>query len=363
MATYYLSLTDHGAAALAAAQAGGPSIQISHLVLGDANGQPYQPSSATSRTTLVHQLASLPVLSVTAVDDLVTVDTLVPASVGGFAIHEIGLTDAAGQLLYIGNWTGGYKPVLAEGGAGDMQFRLELLTSGLPTVVIVSDPNNVTATRQWALDHFVLQTVFDAHVTQNALEHDNLLALIQAASNFWGQQLAAHLAQPPIPPIKVGGLLLTTNNYEDSAAVTAGEGYGTWERLPGGFALTTIVPPSVPTEGIPPQLYDMLDTVGEYEHTLTIDEMPIHKHSTAPYDKFTVRSDDAEAAGDTYDAGGGGYGLTVTTGDLNHGDTEIQVADISAGQWAKMTESDRGGDQPFSIVQPSIVIGAWRRTA
>lgn len=179
MALYYLTLTSHGAAALAAAQAGQP-FAFAELVLGDANGQPYLPDSAVSRTALVHECAAVPVQSVTVVGDQVHVQTVIPASVGGFAIHELGLTDATGQLLYIGNWHGGYKPALTEGAAGELELTLILDTSGLPQVVIELDPTSVLATRQWALDHFVLQTVYDTHVEQNALDHDNLLALIDA---------------------------------------------------------------------------------------------------------------------------------------------------------------------------------------
>lgn len=179
MALYYLTLTQHGAAALAAAQAGQP-FAFADLVLGDANGQPYLPDSAISRTALVHECAAVPVQSVTVVGDQVHVQTVIPASIGGFAIHELGLTDAAGQLLYIGNWHGGYKPALTEGAAGELELTLILDTSGLPQVVIELDPTSVLATRQWALDHFVLQTVYDAHITQNALEHADLQDQIDA---------------------------------------------------------------------------------------------------------------------------------------------------------------------------------------
>ncbi len=33
------------------------------------------------------------------------------------------------------------------------------MSSGLPTVIIPMDPSNITASRDWVQDHFVLQTV------------------------------------------------------------------------------------------------------------------------------------------------------------------------------------------------------------
>lgn len=182
MTTYYLALTSHGAAAIAAAEAGTP-FTFAQLVVGDASGQPYLPASATSRTQLVHQCAAVPVQSVTVVGAQVQVKATLPGSIGGFNLHEIGLTDTTGQLVYIGNWHGGYKPQLTEGAASDMELTLILDTSGLPEVVIELDPTSVLATRQWALDRFVLQTVHDEHVTQDELEHANLLTATMAVNS------------------------------------------------------------------------------------------------------------------------------------------------------------------------------------
>lgn len=111
-ATYYLTLTDHGAQRVAAAH-GQAAIMLVNLVLGDASGQPYDPVSKKNRTTLVNQRAVVPVQSVSQLNDIARVVATIDSSIGGFNIHEIGLTDASGQLVYIGNYHGGYKPVLA----------------------------------------------------------------------------------------------------------------------------------------------------------------------------------------------------------------------------------------------------------
>jgi hypothetical protein len=178
MANYYLILTDHGSQRLAAAQAGTTDFQILHLALGDANGQPYLPSSRINDDTLVNERARVDVIDVTVVDQHVEVLAIVGSEIGGFNLHEIALLDEQGKALYIGNYHGGYKPVLTEGAGGDLKLILALTTSGLAPVVIQMNPTTVIADRQWVIDNFVRIPTFDAHVAQNDVEHANLALLI-----------------------------------------------------------------------------------------------------------------------------------------------------------------------------------------
>lgn len=178
-ATYFLLLTDHGSQRLAAAQAGTQTFQITHLAIGDANNLPYLPQSRVSEMTLVNEQARVPVQSVAVVGGQVEVVATVDSTIGGFNVHEIGLLDEAGQLLYIGNYHGGYKPILTEGAGGDLELVCVLQTSNLTPVVVEMNPTIVTANRQWVLDNFVHIPTFNAHTAQNNLEHANLLQLIQ----------------------------------------------------------------------------------------------------------------------------------------------------------------------------------------
>lgn len=207
-ATYFLLLTDHGSQRLAAAQAGTQPFQITHLAIGDANNLPYLPQSRVSELALVNEMARVPVQSVAVVGGQVEVVATIESTIGGFNIHEIGLLDEAGQLLYIGNYHGGYKPILTEGAGGDLELVCVLKTSNLTPVVVEMNPTVVTANRQWVLENFVRIATFeahvaqfnahvaqyDSHVTQNALEHNNLLALITAAAEYAGISLEQAVA-------------------------------------------------------------------------------------------------------------------------------------------------------------------------
>lgn len=180
MANYYLILTQHGSNRLAQAQANTHPFVISHLALGDANGLPYLPQSRANATTLVNERARVDVQSVAVVGTQTEVVATIESTIGGFNLHEIALLDEDGLALYLGNFTGAYKPVLTEGASGDMEFVLTLDTDGLAPVVIEMNPTVVIANRQWVIDGFVRISTFDAHVAQNTLEHNNLATLIAA---------------------------------------------------------------------------------------------------------------------------------------------------------------------------------------
>lgn len=180
MANYYLILTQHGSNRLAQAQANTRAFVISHLALGDANGLPYLPQSRANATALVNERARVDVQSVAVVGAQTEVVATIESTTGGFNLHEIALLDEDGLALYLGNFTGAYKPILTEGAGGDMEFVLTLATDGLAPVVIEMNPTVVIANRQWVIDGFVRISTFDAHVAQNTLEHNNLASLIAA---------------------------------------------------------------------------------------------------------------------------------------------------------------------------------------
>lgn len=105
------------------------------------------------------------------------------------------------------------------------------------------------------------------------------------------------------------------------------------------------------------------DTGGELDHKQTLEELTAHKHSEGVYNKFGARASDALAAGDVVDQQGDGIKPTTVGADSNNGESEIQVADISNTQFAKMAEKERGDSQPFNVMQPYRVVSVWVRTA
>lgn len=149
-AKYYVTLTDQGATLVAQAH-DVASIALTQMVIGDANGVPYDPVNQKSRTALVNQRASVPVQSVTIEGAVTTVTATIPANIGGFNLHEIGLKDNTGQLVYIGNYHGGYKPVIDEGAGGELTIVIDITAESGKAALIEIDPNVVTANKDWVL--------------------------------------------------------------------------------------------------------------------------------------------------------------------------------------------------------------------
>mgnify|MGYP003584187381 CR=1 FL=1 len=110
-------------------------------------------------------------------------------------------------------------------------------------------------------------------------------------------------------------------------------GYGTWERFAEGRTLvgfsTSIsnsVPEWVKTQG---------GTFGEYEHKLTVDEMPSHDHDISVFNDKNGH--------DSSDEGDRGVRSKSTI-----------LRDVVLPS---------GGDKPHNNVQPSIVVYFWKRVA
>lgn len=124
----------------------------------------------------------------------------------------------------------------------------------------------------------------------------------------------------------VGDIILTTNNVNPSVKFG-----GTWELIAEG---KTLIGAGTGTDinGVE-KTFNIGDEVGEYEHTLTVDEMPSHSHRNKSAIRVTSNS-----------AGVYVPGLSTTGFDI-----------IETGS--------TGGGKAHNNTQPSFVCYIWQRTA
>ena len=102
--TYYTLLTAVGAAALTNSLAAGTTVALTHLALGDGAGNPVTPTEAA--TALMREVHRVPITSVTADPEnpsWLVIEAVVPSTVGGWTVRELGLIAAGNALIAIGH--------------------------------------------------------------------------------------------------------------------------------------------------------------------------------------------------------------------------------------------------------------------
>lgn len=148
--TYFAILTSIGAAKLANASALGTTLQITQMVVGDGGGNVPVPDA--NRTTLVNEVRRAP-LNQLKIDpsnsSQIIAEQVIPETVGGWWIREIGLLDNTGALIAIANCAPSYKPLLAEGSGRTQTVRMVLIVNNTGAVELKIDPSVVLATREY----------------------------------------------------------------------------------------------------------------------------------------------------------------------------------------------------------------------
>lgn len=144
-------LTAYGLGRVAAAQATGSNINLTHMAVGDGNGNPVLPPEE-SQTALVRERyrAKINRLAQDATTpNRFVAELIVPAGTGGFTIREVGLFDDAGGLFAVANTPDTYKPTATEGAISDTVIRLTFFVTNASVVTLMIDPNVAVATQSW----------------------------------------------------------------------------------------------------------------------------------------------------------------------------------------------------------------------
>lgn len=129
-----------------------------------------------------------------------------------------------------------------------------------------------------------------------------------------------------IQVFKVGSVYTTTTNEDPSITF----GYGTWERFAKGKALVGFT--DEVSNDIPQWVKIAGTNYGEYEHKLTVEELPPHNHD-----------------------------LNFTTGNIS-GNNRAATKNTSSSM-SNLQTLDTGGGKGHNNVQPSIVVYFWKRIA
>ncbi|CAK16848.1 phage tail protein [Pseudomonas entomophila] len=148
-------LTNTGIAQQANTAVLGLPWNITHMLIGDAGGDPSQtpdPTPKPTQTALVRQVyrAQLNALYQSPADPGVLVAELVlPPETGGWWIRELALEDANGNFIAVAKPAPSYKPLLAQGSGRTQTIRMHVVFGNLANVTLKVDPSIVLATRDY----------------------------------------------------------------------------------------------------------------------------------------------------------------------------------------------------------------------
>ncbi|CAI1574000.1 phage tail protein [Serratia proteamaculans] len=163
MSKYKAIITTAGAAKIAAASTGGTQLKITRMAVGDGNGTLPTPNPAQTKLINEKYRATLNGLTIDkSIKNHIVAELVVPASVGGFWLREMGLYDDFGTLIAVSNMAESYKPKLEEGSGRTQTLRMILIVSSSAAISVIAGGDTVLATKD-----FVADAIKDHEKTRN----------------------------------------------------------------------------------------------------------------------------------------------------------------------------------------------------
>lgn len=173
-AKFFALLTNQGAAKLSNMAALGEKLEITSLAVGDGGGVSPTPNQAQTELVNERRRAQLNSLSVDEKNtSQIIAEQIIPESVGGWWIREIGLFDADGVLIAVANCPETYKATTEEGSGRTQVIRMMLTVSSTDAVTLKVDPSVVLATRQYVDSAVIEVKTYADNVMKKHVAEDN----------------------------------------------------------------------------------------------------------------------------------------------------------------------------------------------
>lgn len=178
---FYTILTTIGKNKLANSAVLGSKVNFKTLKIGNGNGAYYEPSE--NQTSLIKKTWEGNINSI-SIDELntnwIVIETIIPATDGGFFIREAGIFDEEGDLIAVSKISETYKPVISEGSTKDISIKIILEVSNVDTVTLKIDPNVTLATKN---DIEILESKIQETSTQLSESANILIPTTGSAAN------------------------------------------------------------------------------------------------------------------------------------------------------------------------------------
>lgn len=170
---FYMLVTTLGLVEFAnASQSSAAQVAITHMAFGDANGA--TPIPTVGRTALINERARIGVNSVSqnaTNPNWIETEAIIPATIGGFTIREVGLY-AGTKLVAYGNYPSTFKPLPTDGTSRIMTIKAIIQLDNPAAVQMVIDPSIVLATKKYVDDRITFNNMagMRPYLTKAALD-------------------------------------------------------------------------------------------------------------------------------------------------------------------------------------------------
>lgn len=146
---FYTLLTNIGKAKLTNANVFGKKINLTTLVVGDGNGNYYNPTEDQEKLVSEVWRGNIQLITVDEQNpNWIKIETVIPSNVGGFTIREVGGIDDEGNLILIAKYPETYKPIIDDGATKELRIKIILEVSNTENVTLKVNPNVITATKE-----------------------------------------------------------------------------------------------------------------------------------------------------------------------------------------------------------------------
>lgn len=148
MNQYYSLITSYGEKVIAKAVAEQTPISLETMAIGDGNGRTTTPQSNQVRlVNEVYRADITDLMQDSQNSNQIIAELLIPETVGGFTVREIGIFDEQNKLIAVANCPENYKPILEEGSGKVQYYRIVLRVSSSDAVTLSLNNNIIYATR------------------------------------------------------------------------------------------------------------------------------------------------------------------------------------------------------------------------
>lgn len=147
--TYFTHVTDIGVARITNAVLVGGAVELTHYAVGDGGGAYYRPTP--QMTTLKNEVWRGNITRLEKDPQKighVYISAIIPAEVGGFAIREMGVFDADGNMIGIGNTAEVEKVASSSGMSSEIEMTMHLIVTNTDVLQVTVDPSVIIATKK-----------------------------------------------------------------------------------------------------------------------------------------------------------------------------------------------------------------------